>query len=471
MTGLLLRDAEIGGRRRADVRIERGIITAIAPKLSRMPGEAEYDCRGGAVLPGLCDHHLHLLALAAMDRSVACGPPTVRDRAALATALGTAVPDERGWIRGVGYVETVAGELPAVVLDGMRARQPVRVQHRSGAMWMLNTAAMGAIGLASADHPGIERDGRGVPTGRLWRADAWLRGRLPRTRPHDLAAVGHRLARLGITSLTDATPDLDADALTTIGNAASRGDLPQLIHLLGAPLGASAPGPRVTIGPYKIVLADSDLPSLDDLIGRIRAAHAAARPVAVHCVTRVALVLLLAAFEASGAVPGDRVEHAALVPEELIPELARHQLRVITQPGFIADRGADYLRDVPAAEHADLYRCAGLLGGAVPVALSSDAPYGPLDPWQVMKAAVHRTVAGRPLGPAERLSPAQALAGYLAPPTDPGGAGRRIRRGAPADVLILNTPLTWALPELNAGLVRAVLMAGRPITGAGEVPG
>ncbi len=44
-------------------------------------------------------------------------------------------------------------------------------------------------------------------------------------------------------------------------------------------------------GPYKIVLADSGLPPCDELTDRIRTAHAASRPVAVHCVTREALVL------------------------------------------------------------------------------------------------------------------------------------------------------------------------------------
>ena len=42
------------------------------------------------------------------------------------------------------------------------------------------------------------------------------------------------------------------------------GALPQLLHLLGAPLGAALPAPLGT-GPYKIVLADSGLPDLDTL--------------------------------------------------------------------------------------------------------------------------------------------------------------------------------------------------------------
>ncbi|WP_262402093.1 amidohydrolase family protein [Actinomadura sp. CNU-125] len=412
----------------------------------------------GAALQGLCDHHLHLHAMAAEERSVRCGPPHVTTRDELAAALRGAVADEHGWIRGTGYAEGVAGDLDAAGLDAFRADRPVRVQHRSGALWTLNSAAVRAAGLDSGGHPGIERDAAGAPTGRLWRADGWLRDRLPPAPPADLAGIGGRLLRMGVTAVTDATPDLDGTALGSIGAAVRDGSLPQRVHLLGVPL-EDPPrlGPRVTAGPYKIVLADSGLPSLDDLAMRVRSAHAAGRAVAVHCVTREALLLLLAAFDETGTRPGDRIEHAALVPPEFAGVLAARGLRVVTQPGFIADRGDDYLRDVPADDRPDLYRCAGLAAAGVPVGLSSDAPYGPADPWAVMDAAVRRrTRSGAVLGPDEVLAPGDALRSYLAPPGDPGGAPRRVRVGAPADLVLLRTPLREALAELASGNVREV---------------
>jgi predicted amidohydrolase YtcJ len=399
----------------------------------------------------------------------------VTDHAGLATALAAAAPDRHGWIRGTGYVESVAGDLDAVALDRLHARHPVRVQHRSGALWMLNSLAVSATGLASAGHPGVERDSDGSPTGRLWRADDWLRGRLPQAGPPDLAPVGAALAGFGITAVTDATPDLAIDAVEGLASAMRGGALPQRVHLLGVPpAGRLSGGPGglfpsddaalPTAGPYKIVIADSGLPSLGELADRIGAVHAAGRAVAVHCVTREALVILLAALGEAGVLPGDRVEHAALVPAELIPVLARLRLRVVTQPGFIADRGDDYLRDLPARDHADLYRCASLDRAGVPLALSSDAPYGPLDPWAVMAAATaRRTRAGRVAGPGERLVPARALDAYLAPADDPGGPARRVGPGLVADLVLLRAPLGQALAEPDAGLVRAVFVGGRLI--------
>lgn len=461
MTGVLFRNAEVAGLGRTDVRVSGAVIAETGRDLARRTGERVVECRGAALIPGLWDHHLHLHALWAWRQSTLCGPPAVGDRSEFAAALHAAIPDENGWVRGVGYVESVAGDVDAAALDALRGDVPVRMQHRSGALWMLNSAAVREAGLASGDHPGIERDARGNPTGRLWRADSWLRDRLPAARPADLSAIGRELARFGITGVTDATPDLTPEAIASIG----AGGLPQRVHLLGSPLGSrEGRDPRVTTGPYKIVLADSGLPALDALTGRVQEAHEQGRAVAVHCVTRESLLLLLAAFAAAGARDGDRIEHAALVPPDVIDSLASLGIRVVTQPGFIADRGDDYLRDVPADDRDDLYRCRRLLDAGIPVALSSDAPYGPLDPWLVIDAAARRrTPSGAVVGPDEAIPAAAALASYLSPPDEPGGPPRRVRTGADADLVLLHTPLDEALRSRDADAVRRTMIAGRVI--------
>ena len=328
LSGLLLRDAELDGSRRADVRVRDGIVAQVAPALERLPGEEVLDCGGAAVIPGLCDHHLHLHAMAAARSSVRCGPPQVRDAAGLAAALQAAVPDENGWIRGTGYVEPVAGDLDAAMLDAVRPDVPIRIQHRSGALWMLNSAALAAVGVTAsvrdpASHPGVERGVDGRATGRLWRADGWLRERLGFGTLPGLAAIGADLLGYGITAVTDATPDLDAAAITAVSDAMLRRELPPRVHLLGVPLGASIPPtPGLSVGPYKIVLADSGMLTYPELAGQISAAHEAGRAVAVHCVTLEALVLLLAVLRDVGTREGDRIEHGGIVPENVIDDLA-----------------------------------------------------------------------------------------------------------------------------------------------------
>ncbi|MBD0022329.1 MULTISPECIES: amidohydrolase family protein [Gordonia] len=427
------------------IRLAGSIIDGTGPDLERRAGERVVDCAGGTAEPGYTDHHLHLHALAAVRRSVRCGPPQIVDGGALATALATAAADDNGWVRGVGYAETVAGDLDSDALDLMCADRPIRICHRSGAMWMVNGIGARLLGLDTADHPGIERGPDGTATGRIFRADDWLRERLPTNRFPDLAAVGAELLSLGITSVTDATPDLDAAALAHLRSSVACGALAQRVQLLGVRLGHDVTEPRISTGPYKIVVADSGLPDLDDLTARIRAAHDVGRSVAVHCVTREALILTLVALADAGPTGHDRIEHAAIVPPDLIDELVRLRVTVVTQPGFLADRGHDYLREVDPADHDNLYRCASLIDAGVPVALSSDAPYGPLDPAEIIDAAVTRRVpGGRIAGPSERVTAADA-AGRLRTPAR--GSPARLVRGAPADLVIRD----------SSGLTHAVI--------------
>src|SRR5918995_4315215 len=107
--GLVVHDAEVAGYRgRVDIGIEQGTITSIGE--GTPPGADVVDAGGGAVIPGLVDHHVHLLSWAAALTSTPCGPPLVTDRDALSRNLRQpAEPDS--WLRGVGYHESVAGPL------------------------------------------------------------------------------------------------------------------------------------------------------------------------------------------------------------------------------------------------------------------------------------------------------------------------------------------------------------------------
>jgi predicted amidohydrolase YtcJ len=410
----------------------------------------------------LHDHHLHLLAMAAQERSIACGPPQVNDATDLQQALRRAAdavaPGE--WVRGTGYSETVAGLLDREAVDRMVPDRPVRLQHRGGALWILNSAALEAAAAALDESADVERDPAGRPTGRLWRYDARLRGAIG-AEPPQLASVGARLASFGITGVTDATPELDVTGQDVLDAAVREGSLPQKVQLLGGGAGLQLPEGLV-IGPRKLLLRDHDLPGLDDLAALIEQSHRGGRPVAVHCVTRESLLLTVAAFELVGVHDGDRLEHAAVVPPEMCGQLAAQGLRVVTQPSFIATRGDDYRSTVDPRDLGHLYPYASLLACGVPTAPSSDAPFGDPDPWRTIAAAASRTtVSGHVLGIHERVEPRVALAGFLTPLEDPGGRPRRVAPGRPADLCLLSEPLDVALDTPSADLVALVLRAGR----------
>jgi len=466
MADLVLRDVVVDGLP-VDVRASGGVVAAIGAGLAARAGDEEAGGRGGALIPGLHDHHIHLLALAAAARSPFVGPPAVGDAAGLAAALGRAAaaggPGE--WVRATGYHESVAGPLDRWQLDAIVADRPVRVQHRSGAAWVLNSLGLDRVG-ADGTVQGVELAGDGSPTGRLVGLDGWLRDRLPAPPPPDLAAVGRRLARYGVTGVTDATPVGAVDELAPIAAAAAAGGLPQRVTATGGPrlAGAEMPSP-LGRGPVKLMVADYALPALDHLAGWMRRAHDAGRAVAVHCVTRAGLALALAAWDDAGAWAGDRIEHGSVVPPDLRAVVAERGLVVVTQPNFVRERGDRYLVEVEADDLPYLYPCRTLLDAGIPVGGGTDAPFGHPDPWRAIAAAIdRRTAGGDTLGREEAVPPERALALFLTPPGGPGGAPRRVEVGAPADLCLLDGPLDEILANPSADRVAATVIGGTVVS-------
>ena len=86
MSGLLITGCEIDDVPGLDVRVREGVVAEIAPSLP-IDGDDVLAAAGGALLPGLHDHHLHVMAMAAAYGSVPCGPPDVEGLDALVAAL------------------------------------------------------------------------------------------------------------------------------------------------------------------------------------------------------------------------------------------------------------------------------------------------------------------------------------------------------------------------------------------------
>jgi predicted amidohydrolase YtcJ len=423
---MLITNVEVEGIGPADVRIRDGRIAAIEDRGSA-PGDV--DGRGGALLPGLHDHHVHLAATAAEAASVRVGPADVRGRDGLAAALRGGAPGE--WVRAVGYHESVAGALDRWVLDALVADRPVRVQHRSGEQWVWNSAALRAGGLTGDGLTGDRFMGDGV----FWREDERLRAFVPPARL-DLAGVGARAGALGITGFTNADPH-PAEGLAELLSV-----LPQRLLVMGAD------------APAKLLLDDLTLPAPAELAATV-ASHRP-WPVAVHCVTRVQLMVTLLALEEAGPVAGDRIEHGSVIPAEVVPWLRRLGVTVVTQPHFPLERGHAYATDVDADDRPHLYRCRSLAEAGIPLAAGTDAPFGTADPWAVMRAAVRR-------GGGEGLDPRDALALFTGEPEHPARP-RRVAVGAVADLCLLHVPLREALDALSGDTVRAAFVDGRVIT-------
>ena len=457
---MLIRHAEINFAEVVDIRLLNGVVTEIAPTLSVRANETVVDAHGNAVIPGLHDHHLHFLASAAARESVFCGPPQIGDtetlRAALRQKAESIVPGN--WLRGIGYHESIAGDIDRHWLDRVVSNLPARIQHRSGRLWILNSRALNTLGNLG-ESPLEKIDGQ--YTGRLFDADVWLRKKIGRQLP-DIRTASARLARYGVTGFTDTSAHNSEESFAQFAQWQASGELLQHVVMMGdESLLAGKSSARLQCGALKIHLHDNDLPDFDAMCARIAAGHAAARPVAVHCVTLVDLIFTLGAFESAGTIQGDRIEHAAIAPPELVEKIAQLKLTVVTQPNFIGERGDAYLRDVDAADQTWLYRLRGFREAGILLAAGTDAPYGNLNPWLAMHAAVtRRTAQGATIGAEEALMPEQALELFLGDPLQPGTGKNRIDVGSLATLCILDRAWQHARTDLSTIAINKTLIDG-----------
>ncbi len=423
---MLIRNVEVDGNCQ-DVLVSNGVIKKIDKDIS-FAGKI-YEGNGAALIPGLHDHHIHLNATAAAMNSVPCGPPEIFTEADLINALHNAsVPN----IRGVGYHQSVAGDINRDWLDKYGPQCPIRIQHRSGRLWILNSLAMTEYDLLSPKN------------GRLLDGDIQLR---PRAEFPDLTALVQKLLSYGITGVTEVTPSNSVEEYAYYQSAAK----PLRLKVMGQSTLTKERSQHL-----KLHYHDHDLPALETLATEIKLAHKAGRNIAAHCVTRAELMLTLAALEMAGPVSGDRIEHAAIADEAAINWMRVLGVIVVTQPNFITERYAAYIKDVPKEDHDNLWRLKAFQEAGLKLSAGSDAPFGNPNPWKAMQAAVHR-----PKGfEAEAVTAECALSLYTKPADDAGAPAREIGVGSVADMCLLDRKWCDARRALGDVSVNATWING-----------
>ena len=408
------------------------------------------DAAGCLVLPGLHDHHLHLFSLAAAMASVDCSPAATPDHASFGRALADATVGADGTVRGFGYYESTAGDLTRELLDTIRADVPVRIQHRSGVAWFLNSAALHRVD--RGDHP----------DGRLFRVDDGLAFRLRRpgtTTPGiDLRHVSAVLAAHGVTHLTDATPYNSDAALQRLMDQKTTGRILQHLGVMGSPAVHSA-----TIGvsrpAAKIIIDEARAPSFDSVRTQIMLARAQDLPVAIHLTDRSTTWLALSALHEVGSVQGDRIEHGSVLDHQAVLQCAALGLTVVTNPALAYERARDHAAQTDADDQAHLWRCGSLIDAGVQVLGATDAPYGSADPWASISAAVDRTAGSQRVGSDRDLTPLEAIGLFLHAP--------RLNVGMSADLAVTSTTEAELMALIGARrspAVRHTVVGGRMVT-------
>ena len=153
------------------------------------------------------------------------------------------------------------------------------------------------------------------------------------------------------------------------------------------------------------------------------------------------------------AASGHRIEHAEMPPD--VDRFAHHGLLASVQPAFDAHWGGEhgmYATRLGASRALRLNPLAGYAAAGVPLALGSDSPVTPLDPWGAVRAAVHHHTPGAGLSPRAAFA-AATRGGWTAARRDAEGIGTLIP-GAPASYAVwdisTSAPLTAGLPDLSA---------------------
>ena len=470
-----------------------------ADVLADAPGARVVDARGAAVIPGLHDFHIHLVALARSRREVALDD--ARDSRQIADRLRrAALAQPEGWIAGRGWKEA---QLSAGVhgLEAAVAGRPVFVSSHDGHSAWASAAArdLAGLGAATDDPPGgqIERDGDGAPTGILRETARDLVAPLVTRLQGDalrgaLAETLTELARLGITGVSEAGDYTDANGIgadAAFGDSFSTltdlGDLVdgRLRLSLGIPVdalpAAAASGLRTgmplegretmrfgwakeyadgALGSGTAALfeprscADGGTGILrvspDELDGLFRQARQAGIGLAIHAIgDRAAAEVLDAAARADprgASVPIDRVEHAQLLRRADAARLGALGLVASIQPVHAA-ADCDLADDCWAGGDRlnGAYAWRWLADGGALLAAGSDAPVESFNPWLGTFAAVRRRFPGdgrTDWRPDQALSPAEALSAYtLAPATAIGAPDEgHLYPGARADLAVLS---------------------------------
>lgn len=335
------------------------------------PQTVTIDAKGGTVLPGFNDAHLHLVRGGlTLDTADLSGVTTVVEAVARLQEWTADNPD-RKWIIGRGFDPSIleSNEGPAkTLLDDAFGKRPVQLISRDGSVAWVNSAALvqAKINGVTADPEDgrIVRTAKGEATGVLegaavQRVQALLPEPTSEDRTRALFAAIAEAQRNGITSLQNA----DGQALD--------------FELLDAARKKGAVSMRVYSAlPVNSARTDEDVASLDDVLKRYPddpLFKAGAARVATDGIDRDALNKLVRLLDSRGwqvMIEADEASEA---------EVARAAFAHAARSNGTASRERRH-----RLEHQRRHFTA--VGDKL--ALGSDWPEGPLSPLEVLESAV-----------------------------------------------------------------------------------
>ena len=470
-----------------DLLVEGGRIRDIDHDLPRPPGIPEVLAEGRWVIPGLWDHHTHLrMWTATSGRLDMIGTRSADEALSRLRGRLAAAPGEP--VVGYGHRPATWPAQPTVaMLDAVAPDLPVVLVSGDSHHGWFNSRALEQLGVAPVE--GVISEAEWFA---LYPRVAEIAG--DESSPEAYLRTLRAATALGVVGVVDLEYGERLDAWTSRWAdgvdliRVRRATYPMTLEATIA-AGLRTGDPLVegqdllVMGPLKVISdgslntrtawcehpyadgsgsgAPNQSPTeLRELMSR---ATEHGLETAIHAIGDAACHDVLAAYEETGA--RGSMEHAQLMTRADVTSMARLGVRASVQPAHLLDD-----RDVTELvwpDRAD--RCFPLrwmVDDRVELALGSDAPVSPLDPWLAISAAVHRSADERPAWhPEQALTPREALAASV----DGNGS---VHAGTDADLVLLDAdPLdeSGSTAEQAARLrsmpVAATWVAGRLVHG------
>ncbi|HEX7352241.1 amidohydrolase [Brachybacterium sp.] len=481
-----------------DVRIRDGVIAEIGAGLPRASDEQAVDGGGALAIPGLWDRHVHsgqlAQAHARLDTGGAGSVGVILElvRTELAARRDAGMTDQA--LIGFGHrlvdfavqptvpsLDEATGAVPTVLIGGdahhawlnSAALRLLDLPPRDGIVaeeeWFTvvprlpelpGVADAVATGAAMMQRQALQRGVVGLVDmewGRPW--ETWPL-RAPRMRIRTAVYPEQLAAAPGPTGTV-----LDARGLVTMG--------PLKVIVDGA-LGSHSAYTRdaytdghgyagrgvLSVGPE----------ALREALLRAKEQSLTA---AVHAIGDAAAQVALEAIREVGITAS--IEHAQMLTDDDIDAMAGLGVTASVQPAHLLD-DRDATEAIWPGHGTQAFRLRDLQQAGVPLALGSDAPVAPLDPWLAMAAAVHRSADERPgWHPEQQLQPREALAASTDGITSVqvGGVGDVVllEQSPFADVplgpggVMVEAAAREAAERLRESAVLETFVAGRPSIG------
>jgi predicted amidohydrolase YtcJ len=461
-----------------NLHLRDGAVAGISTGEEFPAGVEVVELEGRFVIPGLWDEHVHMTQWALHTNRLDLSGAASAGEAAAVVGSRASAGDPSVPTVGVGFRDALWPDVPTLeMLDAGTGNQPtVLISHDLHCVWLNSAAARRYC--VEPDATGLLRE---EPAFALTRelgklpdsvVDAWVREAALKAAARGVVGVvdfemtwnsGPWLRRIahGFDALRVDAGVYPEDLERAVGSGMRTG---QEVDggkglLRNGPLKILIDGSLNTrtaycVDPYPHGGHGLLTVSEEELFGLLVRAKEAGFVPAVHAIGDAANRVALDAFERAGT--GGRIEHAQFVQAQDLRRFGRLGVTASVQPVHaLDDRDAAESNWRGRTDRAFPLR--SLLDSGATLALGSDAPVAPLDPWAAIAAATTRARSdGRgPWHPEQAITRQQALAASAR------GRGR-IGVGDPADLVVLDAD-PFSVPDagLAAMPVAATLLAGR----------